>query len=61
MKRLCRLQRVLYGIVGGGITFGFLQAFEDIRFGEIIAALLAQFFSALVALLLGGAAGTFMA
>lgn len=60
MKRLYRLQRVLYGIAGGGITLGFLQAFQDIRFGEIIAVLLAQFFSALVALLFGGAAGTVM-
>ena len=60
MKRLCRLQRVLYGIAGGGITIGILQAFEAIRFGEIIAAILAQFFSALVALLFGGAAGTVM-
>ncbi len=61
MKRLCRLQRVLYGIAGGGITLGILQAFQEVRFGEIIAALIAQFFSALVALFLGGAAETFMA
>ncbi len=61
MKRLCRLQRVLYGIAGGGITFGIFQAFQDVRFGDMIAAILAQFFSALVALLFGGAADTFMA
>lgn len=58
MKRLCRLQRLMYGIAGGGIAFGFLQAFEEVRFADIFAALIAQFFSALVALLLGGAAGT---
>ena len=61
MKRLCRLQRILYGIAGGGITLGILQAFQEVRFADIIAAILAQFFSALVALLFGGAADTFMA
>ncbi len=57
MKRLYRVQRVLYGMACGGITLGILQAFEGVRFAEIIAALLAQFFSALVALFVGGAAG----
>ncbi len=57
MKRLYRVQRVLYGMACGGITLGVLQAFEAVRFGEIIAALLAQFLSAIVALFLGGAAG----
>ena len=57
MKRLYRVQRVLYGMACGGITLGILQGFEGIRFGEIIAALLVQFFSAIVALFLGGGAG----
>ncbi len=55
MKRLHRIQRILYGMAGGGITLGILQAFQDIRFGDIIAAILTQFFSALVVLLFGGA------
>ena len=57
MKRLYRVQRVLYGIACGGITLGILQAFEGIRFGEIFANFFAQFFSALVALFVGVAAG----
>ena len=55
MKRLHRLERILYGMAGGGITLGLFQAFQDIRFGDLIAAILSQFFSALVALLFGGA------
>ena len=39
----------------GGITLGLLQAFQDIRFGDLIAGILAQFFGALVLLFLGGA------
>ena len=57
MKRLYRVQRVLYGMACGGITLGVLQAFEGIRFGEIITSFLAQFFSALMALFVGVAAG----
>ena len=55
MKRLQRLQRILYCMAGGGITLGIFQAFQDVRFGDLIAAILSQFFSALVALLFGGA------
>ena len=55
MKRLHRLQNILYGMAGGGITLGFFQAFQDIRFGDLIAAILSQLLSALVALFLGGA------
>ncbi len=55
MKRLHRLQTILYGVAGGGITLGIFQAFQDIRFGDLIAAILSQFFSALVALFFGGA------
>ena len=57
MKRLYRVQRVLYGMACGGITLGVLQAFEGIRFGEIIANFLAQFLSAIMALFVGAAAG----
>ncbi len=55
MKRLQRLQRILYGMAGGGITLGLFQAFHDIRFGDLIAAILSQFFSALAVLFFGGA------
>ncbi len=54
MKYLYRHYRTLYALSTGGITLGFLQAVEGIRFSDIWAQIIAQFLSLLVALFFGG-------
>lgn len=56
-----RLRKWCVALSWGGVTLGFLQAFEMINFAEIVTSFLSVFLSLLVTLLLGGDPTTWMA
>lgn len=56
-----RYRKWCVALSSGGITLGFLQAFEMVNFAEIVTSFLSVLLSLLVTLLLGGDPTTLMA
>ncbi len=56
-----RTRKLLAAAACGGITFGWLQAWEMVSFSNIWTELIASLLSALVALLFGADASTLLA
>ncbi len=52
-----RIRRNLCLVSHGGVLFGVAQAFGMLNFADILTQFLAQLFSAIVALFVGGAVG----
>ena len=56
-----RYRKLCYAVSCGGITFGWLQAFEQVSFSEIFTTILTQILTVLMTVLFGGDASAYLA